>query len=304
MLFSHKKLNWRYWTEPEPGLKNRRIYWPRGKVLGGSSSIHGMIHMRGHAEDYNDWEKSGAEGWSWDNVFPYFKQTENYQNDSKDKQMGYRGTHGEMTVRNIRPLTTLAHDFIESAVASGIPRNSDFNGVTHEGTGIGQVNVTNYNRRVSCADAFLVPVKNQDNLQIETRAFVKRILFEGRKANGVEYENAAGKSIQATCAREVILCGGSINSPQLLQLSGIGAADHLRSLGIEIVHNLPGVGENLQDHTYVPLKCRAKKGVKTLNGSLRPWKYPAHAIRWLLTGGGPLSLNTSDAYAFVASSPE
>jgi choline dehydrogenase len=304
MLFAHEKLNWRYWTEPEPGLKNRKIYWPRGKVLGGCSSIHGMVHMRGHAEDYNDWQKLGAEGWGWDDVFPYFKQTESYQDDSKDKEEGYRGTDGEMIVRDVRSLTTIVGDFVEAAVATGIPRNSDFNGFTHEGTGLGQVNVTKNSRRVSCAKAFLHPVKDRSNLTIETRAFAKRILFEGRRACGVEYEKADGKTAQAQCAKEVILCGGSVNSPQLLQLSGIGAADHLTPLGIDMVHNLPGVGENLQDHLYVPLKCRATKGVRTLNGQLLPWKYPLHMIRWFFTGGGPMTMNTSDAYAFVASSPE
>jgi choline dehydrogenase len=304
MLFAHEKLNWRYWTEPESGLKDRKIYWPRGKVLGGCSSIHGMVHMRGHAEDYNDWQRLGAEGWGWDDVFPYFKQTESYQDDSKDKEEGYRGTDGEMIVRNVRPLTTIVGDFIEAAVASGIPENSDFNGLTHEGTGIGQVNVTHNSRRVSCAKAFLHPVENRSNLRIGTKALAKRILFEGLRACGVEYETADGKIMQEKCAKEVILCGGSVNSPQLLQLSGIGAADHLTPLGIDMVHNLPGVGENLQDHLYVPLKCRAAKGVKTLNGRLLPWKYPLHMIRWLFTGGGPMTMNTSDAYAFVASSPE
>jgi len=273
MLFAHEKLNWRYWTEPEPGLKNRKIYWPRGKVLGGSSSIHGMIHMRGHAEDYNDWQKLGAEGWGWDDVFSYFKQIENYQGQSIDKQNGYRGTSGEMIARDVRPLTTIVGDFVEAATASGIPRNTDFNGATHEGAGIGQVNVTHNCRRISCAKAFLDPVKKRSNLKIETRAFVKRILFDGQKAHGIEYEQADGKTTQVKCNKEIILCGGTVNSPQLLQLSGIGPEGLLKTLGIDVVRNLPGVGENLQDHTYTPLKCRAKKGVRTLNGRLRPCAY-------------------------------
>ena len=200
--------------------------------------------------------------------------------------------------------TDASADGASSAIAAGIPANTDFNGVTHEGAGIGQVNVTHKSRRVSCATAFLNPVKGQGNLKIEIRAFVKRILFEGKKAIGIEYENGDGKTVQEKCNKEVILCGGAVNSPQLLQLSGIGAAEDLTPYGIAVLHNLPGVGENLQDHTYTPLKCRAKEGVKTLNGQLIPWKYPAHMIRWLFTGRGPMSMNTSDAYAFVASSPE
>jgi choline dehydrogenase len=299
-LFAHETLNWRYWTEPEPELKNRRVYWPRGKVLGGCSSIHGMVHMWCHPEDYNTWQKLGGEGWGWMDVLPYLKNLENYQG----KSTADRGHSGELIVHDMRTFNTLPADFIDSGMALGIPRNNDFNTEPDGGVGIGQINVLKNGRRCSSATAFLKPIATRTNLRIETRALARRILFEGNRACGVEYEQADGKTERVLCSKEIILCAGSLNSPQLLQLSGIGAAGHLSSLGVQVVHDLPGVGQNLQDHMYVPIKYRLQKGVKSLNMSLRPWKYPVHMIRWLLTGGGPLCMQTSDAYAFVRSRSE
>ena len=299
-LFAHETLNWRYWTEPEPELKNRRVYWPRGKVLGGCSSIHGMVHMWCHPEDYNTWQRLGGEGWGWTDVLPYLKNLENYQG----KSTADRGHSGELMVQDMRTFNTLPADFIDSGMALGIPRNNDFNTEPDGGIGIGQLNVLKNGRRCSSATAFLKPIATRTNLRIETRALARQILFEGNRACGVEYEQADGKTERVLCSKEVILCAGSLNSPQLLQLSGIGAAGHLSSLGVQVVHDLPGVGQNLQDHLYLPIKYRLQKGVKSLNISLRPWKYPVHMIRWLLTGGGPLCMQTSDAYAFVRSRTE
>ncbi len=297
-LFGHKKLNWRYWTEPELGCKGRKIYWPRGKVLGGSSSINGMIHMRGNPEDFNQWRELGNAGWGWEDVLPYFKKSEHFQGGADE----FRGDSGELSVKFFEPNVPISHQFVDSAIARGLARNDDFNGANREGAGIGQVNMEN-GVRCSSAAAFLRPAQKGPNLKIEVKAFAEHILFKERQACGIEFKNSDGKLTRATCRKEVILSGGSVNSPQLLQLSGIGDPDHLKSLGINLVHALPGVGENLKDHVWVPVTCRVNSRI-TLNHKLRTWKYPVYLIQYLMTRRGLMTQTSSDTYAFVHSRSE
>ncbi len=241
-LVNRKGVNWNYNTAPEPQLNGRRLWWPRGKVLGGSSSINAMCYIRGVEQDYDDWARS-ASGWDWDTVLPYFKRAEG------NSRGGDRlhGDSGPLSVSDLRHHNELSRVFIDAAQEAGIPVNDDFNGASQEGVGLYQVTQRD-GARCSSAVAYLNPVKHRPNLTVHTGALASRVTFDAsRRASGVDYAHR-GKTAHAHAAREVILCGGTINSPQLLMLSGIGPADHLRSLGIEVVHDAEGVGGNLQDH--------------------------------------------------------
>ena len=240
-LVNRKGVNWDYDTAPEPHLDNRTLWWPRGKVLGGSSSINAMCYIRGVAGDYDDWAQAAA-GWDWQSVLPYFKRAEGNTRGGD----ALHGGDGPLAVSDLRHHNPLSDVFIEAATQAGMTRNNDFNGPTQAGVGLYQVTQRD-GARCSSAAAYLAPVRSRPNLTVHTGALVSRITFEGRRANGVTYA-MAGKAFHQPAAREVILSGGAINSPQTLMLSGIGPADELRRFGIDVVHDATGVGGNLQDH--------------------------------------------------------
>src|SRR5690606_22654065 len=235
-------VNWDYSTEPEPALDGRRLWWPRGKVLGGSSAINAMCYIRGHAGDYDQWAAEGATGWDWDSVLPYFLRAEDNSRGASE----LHGSGGPLGVSDLRFTNPLSQVFVEAAMQAGHDRNDDFNGRRQDGVGLYQVTQRD-GARCSAATAYLAPARRRPNLRIVTRATVTGIKLEGGRATAVYY-SAGGKPCCEGVAREVLLCGGAINSPQLLMLSGIGPADALARHGIPVAVDLPGVGRNLQDH--------------------------------------------------------
>lgn len=254
-LLRERKHNWFYMTEPDPGMKGRAIYWPRGKVLGGSSSINGMVYIRGQPRDYDRWEAQGAHGWNWQALFPYFRKIE-HQSRGEDE---FHGVGGPLVVSDRSNRSAVWDAFIDAAVANGIPLTRNFNGAAQEGVGFYQSTVS-MGRRCSAATAYLRPVESRPNLTVLTGALVHRILFDGRRANGVRYERD-GALHELRCGREVLLCGGSINSPQTLMLSGIGPGEHLHEQGIPVMVDAPQVGRNLQDHLQLRLVYRLNQPV-------------------------------------------
>ena len=295
--FYDEKVNWKYITEPDAGINNRRSYWPRGKVIGGSSSINAMVYIRGQQQDYEDWRELGNPGWGWQDVLPYFRKSETFS-DGGDE---YRGDSGPLYVNNVSSqYHPLCHSFFEAARQNGIDYNPDFNSGDQEGVGFYQI-TTRDGRRMSAARAYLHPALKRPNCNVITQAQVTRILFTDRIANGVEYIRN-GQTRQLKANREVIVSAGAINSPQLLQLSGIGDAGLLQSFGIEPLHQLPGVGRNLQDHLDYSIYYRSR--VPTLNDKLRPWTGKLLAgIQYLLLRNGLLSLSINQAGGFVRSHP-
>jgi choline dehydrogenase len=241
-LVGQKGVNWDYNTVAEPQLNHRALWWPRGKVLGGSSSINAMCYIRGVPADYDDWAEGGAEGWHWDSVLPYFRKSERNQRGGD----ALHGGDGPLSVSDLRYTNPLSQAFIDAAHQHGLPLNRDFNGPEQHGVGFYQVTQRD-GARCSSAAAYLTPIKQRPNLTIHTGAMVNRITFDGRRANGVIY-SMRGAAVHQPAAREVIVSGGAINSPQVLMLSGIGPADQLRKHGIDVLQDAPGVGENLQDH--------------------------------------------------------
>ncbi|WP_424929781.1 GMC family oxidoreductase [Amaricoccus tamworthensis] len=296
--FHDPHINWRYFTEPDPGTGNRVSYWPRGRVLGGSSAINAMVYIRGQAADYDGWAALGNPGWSHADVLPLFRRMENNLAGGDD----WRGTGGPMTVTATDlGVHTLSHDWIDAAEATGLPRNADFNGADQEGVGLYQITTRN-GFRCSAATGYLNPAKRRANLRVITRAHATRILFDGRRATGIEYRRG-NKTLRIHARREVILSAGAVNSPQLLELSGIGGADRLKNLGLDITQDLPGVGTNLQDHIGYDFIYEAN--CPTLNNLLRPWSGRiAMGLLYLLTRGGPLSLSVNQAGGFFRSSPD
>jgi choline dehydrogenase-like flavoprotein len=289
----HPKITWQFETEPVPGLDGRRISWPRGKVLGGSSSINGLIYIRGQKEDFDYWRQLGNVGWGYDDVLPYFRRTENQERGADD----YHGAGGPLDIADLRAPHELHDAFITGCREAGFPANPDFNGAAQEGVGTYQLTVRGM-RRCSAALAYLRPAMKRPNLAVEIRAFAQRVLFEGKRAIGLEYaRNGATKRVRAR--REVLLAGGSLLSPQLLQLSGVGPGDLLRRFGIEVVHELPGVGENLQDH----LGCRViykAKNANTLNEISRSWpRQVATGIEYLFGRRGALMMGAAPIGLFA-----
>ncbi|MCP4331638.1 MAG: choline dehydrogenase [Gammaproteobacteria bacterium] len=295
--FYDEKVNWKYTTEPDAGINNRRSYWPRGKVIGGSSSINAMVYIRGQQQDYEDWRELGNPGWGWQDVLPYFRKSETFS-DGGDE---YRGDSGPLYVNNVSSqYHPLCQSFFEAARQNGIDYNPDFNSGDQEGVGFYQI-TTRDGRRMSAARAYLHPALKRPNCEIIKQAQVTRILFADRVANGVEYIRN-GQTRQVKANREVIVSAGAINSPQLLQLSGIGDAKLLQNFGIEPLHQLPGVGRNLQDHLDYSIYYRSR--VPTLNDKLRPWTGKLLAgIQYLLLRNGLLSLSINQAGGFVRSHP-
>jgi choline dehydrogenase len=294
-LYSNPKVNWRYYGAEEPGLNNRRIYCPRGKTLGGSSSINGLVYMRGNAHDYNAWRDAGNQGWGWDDVLPYFKKSERQLRGAD----AYHGADGELAISDVVNPHPASHAFIAAARQIGIPFNEDFNGARQEGVGFVQVTVENGVRQ-STATAFLKPVRARPNLRVQVNAHVERILFNGKRAVGVRYE-VKGK-VQEARADEVILSGGTIASPQLLMLSGVGPAAHLAEHGIEVLHDLPGVGENLHDHSYVHYLNQVQPAF-SINHMIKGWRVIPHVLHYVGTRKGLLTSAAAQVCCFVKSDP-
>ena len=297
-LVGKKGVNWDYDTAPEPHLDNRTLWWPRGKVLGGSSSINAMCYIRGHARDYDDWAAQGATGWDWKSVLPYFKRSEG-------NRRGRDALHGELgplAVSDLRYVNPLSRVFIDAAEQAGYPRNDDFNGPHQEGVGLYQVTQKN-GARCSAAVAYLHPVRQRRNLVVRTDAMVSRITFDNGRANGVTCASR-GLGYHFECTREVLLAGGAINSPQLLMLSGIGPAGELRKHGIKVQHDAAGVGENLQDHLQVRFifACTAKGSLNDVWHS--PWLSLRAGLEYALTRRGILTIGAGVAGAFARSRPD
>jgi choline dehydrogenase len=290
--FFDPAVNWNYRTEPDPGLAGSADHWPRGRIMGGSSSINAMVWIRGAPEDFDDWRDAGNPGWGFDDLLPAFKAIE----DNEAGANRWRATGGPVHVTNVTPsVHPLTHRYIEAGKQAGLPFNPDFNGEAQEGVGIYQIS-TKDGRRMSSARAFLRPAMKRPNVRVETNALATRILFEGKRAVGIEYQQR-GQTKQARAGREVILSGGSINSPQLLQLSGVGPGALLQSLGIPVTLGNDNVGANLQDHVGINYTFKAK--VPTLNSILRPWWGKALVgARYLLTRSGPLSLSINHGGGF------
>ena len=288
-------VNWLYQSEPCPGTNGRTIPMPRGKVLGGSSSINGLIFNRGQKMDFDVWAQKGNRGWSYDDVLPYFCRYESHENSAYDK---YRGKNGEMTITDLNWRDPLCEAFIEGAESIGIPRNPDYNGAYQEGTSYVQRTSTG-KLRMSAARAFLNPARKRPNLHVITNAHAKKILLDGKRATGVSYNRggANGKALSVYASKEVVVAGGTINSPQLLQLSGIGPIKLLHDLGIKIQHELAGVGENLRDHYGARLTARAKN-VRTINELARGPKLVGEIAKYFMGRSSILELGPTLVYCF------
>ena len=292
------KVNWLYPTEPDPATGREHI-WPRGKVLGGSSSINGLLYIRGQHADYDGWRQLGCDGWSWDDVRPYFLRAEHQERGDAD---GWHATGGPLNVSDVTQTHEVSDAVIEACVEAGIPRNNDVNGAEQEGAGYYQLTVKN-GQRCSAAVAYLHPVMGRANLRVETNALTTRVLFEGKRAVGIEYiQNGETKTARA--ASEVILAGGAINSPQLLQLSGVGPGDLLREKGVAVVADLPGVGENLQDHYVLANSYRLKPGTISVNELTRGTRFLGETLKYIFQRKGLLTLSAAHIAVFCKSRPE
>ncbi len=286
--------NWAYHSEPEPFMDGRRMYCPRGRVLGGSSTINGMVYIRGHARDYDRWAQGGLPGWSYADLLPYFRRAQCHEEGADD----YRGGEGPLHVSAGHTDSPLFAAWVEAGKQAGYPFTPDVNGYQQEGLGP-MDRTTHGGRRWSAAKAYLHPAASRPNLDVVPRALTTRITFDGRRATGVEV--ALGGSLQSIrAAREVILCGGAINSPQLLLLSGVGPADALRALDIAVVADLPGVGANLQDHLEIYVQHACTQPVSLYGATRLPRKLGV-GVRWYLTGGGPGGSNHFEAGGFIRS---
>jgi choline dehydrogenase len=280
--------DWAYYTEEEPHMANRKMYWPRGKVLGGSSSINAMIYARGNRYDYDSWRDAGNEGWGYEDILPYFKKSENQERGPSE----YHGVGGPLNVADQRCINPLSRAFVEACKELGMPGNPDFNGSVNEGVGFYQTTQKN-GERWSAVNAYLKPALSRPHLTVYTGAQVTRILVEHGRATGISYRS--GEKVETAYAdREIVICGGAINSPQLLMLSGIGPAEHLKSAGIETVVDLPGVGQNLQDHLAAGIAFQSTKPV-----SLNNIQKPGNLLNYLLFRKGPLTSIIAEAGGFI-----
>lgn len=278
------KYNWQFYTDPEPNLNGRKMYWPRGRTLGGSSSINGLVYVRGQAEDYDHWAALGNQGWSWRDVLPYFIKAETNVGIGG----AYHGSSGPLHVSPIKEKHELVEAFIAGAGELGIPYNGDFNGATQEGVGYYQLTSRN-GLRCSTAVGYLKPARKRSNLVVETEAFASRILFAGNTATGVRYRQR-GTECTVYAEKEVILCAGAIQSPQLLQLSGVGPADLLKRFNIPVIANSPGVGQNLQDHLQVRIIFKCAKPITTNDDLQSSWRQMKMGLKYLLFRKGPLAI--------------
>ena len=293
--FHMKGINWAYRQEPGPWTGGRSIYAPRGKTLGGSSSINGHIYNRGQRQDFDTWAQLGNRGWGYSDILPYFKRLEQRVGPGDDT---YRGRDGNLTVTTMDWQDPLCEAFMAGAVSLGIPRNPDYNGAIQEGVSYAQRTIKN-GLRVSAATAFLHPACKRGNVDVRTHAHATEIVFEGKRAVGVRYRRGGknGTLHEVRATKEVVLSGGTYNSPQLLQLSGVGSPELLASHGIEVRHALTGVGEGLQDH-YAPRSVARVKNIKTINERRRGLNLVGEAIKWAATRRGLLSLSPTMVYCF------
>ena len=295
---NNPKFDWMFKLEKDKGVNNRRIDWPRGKVLGGSSALNGLLYIRGDRHDYDNWKDLGNEGWSYKDVLPYFKKFECQENGSNE----YHGVDGELKVSNLRLKRKIADLFIKASEEIGIPNNPDCNGETQEGVGYFQQTSFKGFRRSSYRSFLNKKIRNRKNLTIITNTQVSKVLFKNKKAIGVHcIESNTNKDRNIYANSEVIISAGSISSPQILQLSGIGDEEHLKRLGINVIHNNPAVGKNLQDHLQVRMVF--KTNTRTLNDELNTWwKKALIGLQYMLFRTGPLTLSASQVYAFTNTS--
>ncbi|MXZ80800.1 MAG: choline dehydrogenase [Gammaproteobacteria bacterium] len=292
-----KRFAWQFFSEPEPGLDDRRMHCPRGKVLGGSSSINGMVYVRGHARDFDEWAEQGADGWDFHHCLPYFRKADDWKYGSD----AYRNQGGPLSVNNGNEMKNpLYRSFIEAGAQAGYAVTEDYNGYRQEGFGPMHMTVRD-GVRWSTANAYLRPALGRSNLKVVTGALTRRVRFEQKRAVGVEYRLGERERF-ARAGKEVILCAGSIGSPQLLQISGVGPGQVLKDAGIEVVHELPGVGENLQDHLEFYFQFRCRRPI-TLNGKLDPWSKLMIGMRWKLFRTGLGATNHFESCAFIRSDP-
>jgi choline dehydrogenase len=294
LLARSRKINWAYATEPEAELNNRRLYWPRGRVLGGSSSINAMIYMRGHPDDYRAWAKAAGAAWDWPRVREIFHEHEGNAGLADD----HHGTSGPLTVSDLRHVNPLSRAFVQAGVQCQLHHNPDFNGARQDGVGLYQVTQKD-GRRFSAARAFLDPVRQRPNLAILTGAQVQRVLFTGRQATGVRLRD---RNLALAPGGEVILCGGAVNSPQLLMLSGIGPGAHLQAMGLPVLHDAPEVGRNLADHLDITVQAAASRQAIGLAPSFLPRALRA-AFSYTRHGKGELTSNVAEAGGFAMSDP-
>ena len=295
--FDNPKINWMYWSKPGEERIKRKVRQPRGKVVGGTSSINGLVYMRGQKEDYDHWRQLGNTGWSYDDVLPYFKKSQ----DQGRGESEYHGAGGPLSVRDPKDPHPLADAYIEAAQQAGYSRNDDFNGADQEGFGYIQ-STTRNGRRCSAAVGFLNPVRSRPNLTVASHALAHRVLFEGVRATGVEYRQN-GQGITARAGKEVLLCAGAYNTPQLLQVSGVGPASHLQSLGIDVVADRAGVGANLQDHFNAPLMYRLNENF-TVNDLVNKWTHKVrHGLKYLLQRRGYMGMSVAYAGGFLKVHP-
>ena len=293
----HPRYNWGFETEPDPNMKDRRLYWPRGRGIGGSGSINGLIYVRGQAEDYDHWEALGNQGWGWKDVLPAFIKSERNSRGASE----YHGDTGGQWCSDIRAKHELMEAIIRAGEELGVPRNDDFNGARQEGVGYYQL-FTCRGWRASSAVGYLKPARKRPNLEVRTEAQVTRVLFEGTKAVGVEYRQG-GVLRQARAAREVILAAGALQSPQLLMLSGVGNAGALAEKGIAAVADLPGVGENLQDHLQFRLIYKVSKPITTNDELASLFGRLRIGLQWLLWRTGPLAVGINQGGMFARLMP-
>jgi choline dehydrogenase len=290
----HTKLDWDYWTGPEPHLNGRLIYEPRAKMLGGCSSMNAMIYIRGNRLDYDRWAEDGATGWSYEEVLPLFRRAENNEQFAD----GFHARGGPLNVTRIRDVDPICRAYVDAAAALGIPRNEDFNGERQDGVGQFQVNHRK-GMRFSSNEAYLQPARKRSNLTVKTNVLATKLIVDNGRAAGVELMDAKGHRERVDAASEVILCGGSFNTPALLQYSGIGPADFLRSVGVEPVHDLPAVGEHLMEHPLVYVTHELKPGQIGMFDA----EEPKHALKWLMLRRGKLASNFAETGAHIRTDP-
>ncbi|MFN0164197.1 MAG: GMC family oxidoreductase [Burkholderiales bacterium] len=296
-LHRNPRVNWNYTTEPTPGIDGRTMHWPRGRVIGGSGSINGMLYVRGNPGDYDAWAAAGCPGWSYADVLPYFRKSERYAPGDER----FRGKDGPMVVEDYRTVLPLTHRFVEAAQQAGFAFNKDYNGEHQEGVAYSQM--TRRGRfRGSTAFSVLAPARARSNLNVETCALVTRLVFEGKRCVGVTYRQR-GTERTVRVNREVILAGGAINSPQLLQISGVGPAAHLRSIGVPVVHDSPGVGHHLIDH-YVGFVTARVKGEISINQLARGWRLAREVFRYVFNANGALTFGITSSTIFMRSRPD
>lgn len=293
-----RKVNWMYETEPDAETGGRVHKWPKGKVLGGSSSINGLLYVRGQAQDFDGWRQLGCEGWSYDDVLPYFRRSQNQERGECD----IHGIGGPLNTADFPEHNEVSQALLDACVEAGIPYSPDLNARDQEGVSWFQLTTRN-GRRCSTAVGYLHPVEGRRNLRVETRAYARRILFDGKTAIGVEFEQN-GKIVRARAHAEVILAAGAVESPKLLELSGIGRGDVLREHGIDLLHEAPGVGENMQDHYMIGAQWAVKPGHRTINQMAHGWGLAKEVAKYAINRSGLLSYAVAHLVAFTRTRPE